>query len=157
MMKLKRLFYKFTMPLQRIYWLIFSPKTYGVKTLIECNGKFLMIRNSYGKKHWTFPGGGKKKDETPEAGAKRETREEVGIFLENLIYLGTYFSRRQYKKDTVYCFYSKIDNDLFQIDNDEVEEANWFAPKEIPEFHSVAVKDILALYEKHKAIPVETA
>ncbi len=107
-----------------------------------------MIRNSYGCKHWTFPGGSKKKNETPEAGAKREAKEEVGIFLENLVYLGDYFSRRQHKRDTVYCFYSKIDSDLFQIDNDEIEEGRWFALETIPEFHSAAVEDLLALYKK---------
>ncbi len=107
-----------------------------------------MIRNSYGRKHWTFPGGGKKKNETPEAGAKREAKEEVGIFLENLVYLGDYFSRRQHKRDTVYCFYGKIDNDLFQIDNGEIEEGHWFALKEIPEFYYAAVEDVLMLYKR---------
>ncbi len=150
MPKFKRLFYKFILPIRKIYWFIFSPKTYGVKALIEHNGKFLMIRNSYGRKHWTFPGGSKKKNETPEAGAKRETREEVGILLENLVSLGAYFSRRQHKRDTVYCFYCKVDNDLFQIDNNEIEEAGWFTLKEIPEFHSAAVEDVIALYEKYK-------
>ncbi len=152
MIKSKRLFYKFILPFRKIYWFVFRPKTYGVKALIEHNGKFLIIRNSYGHKYWTFPGGSKRKDETPEAGAKREVREEVGILLENLVSLGTYFSRRQHKRDTVYCFYSKVDSDLFKIDNNEVEEGKWFLLEEIPEFHSAAVDDVLSLYEKYKLI-----
>jgi ADP-ribose pyrophosphatase YjhB (NUDIX family) len=148
---MKKIFYKFILPIKKIYWFIFRPKTYGVKALIEYNGKFLMIRNSYGHKHWTFPGGGKKKDETPEAGAKREALEEVGILLESLISLGAYFSRRQHKRDTVYCFYSKVDNDFFQIDNKEIEETNWFTLEEIPKSHSAAVEDVFALYEKYQS------
>jgi ADP-ribose pyrophosphatase YjhB (NUDIX family) len=144
--KLKKIFYRFISPIRKFYWFIFNPKTYGVKTLIEHEGKFLMIRNSYGLKHWTLPGGGKKRDETPEAGAKREILEEVGISLRNLVYLGTYFSRRQYKKDTVYCFYGKAESNQYRIDNDEVEEANWFSLSDIPKFHSAAVDDILKFF-----------
>jgi ADP-ribose pyrophosphatase YjhB (NUDIX family) len=133
------------LPIRKIYWFIFSPKTYGVKALIEHNGKFLMIRNSYGFKYWTFPGGGKKKDETPEAGARREAKEEVDVSLGNLVFLGTYFSRRQHKRDTVYCFYGRVNNDFFQIDNEEVEEGRWFGLEEMPEFRSAAVDEVLAL------------
>ncbi len=109
-----------------------------------------MIRNSYGKKHWTFPGGGKKKNETSAMGVKRETAEEIGISLEKSVYLGTYFSRRQHKRDTVYCFYSKIDNDQYKIDNDEIGEAGWFSLAEMPKFHSAAVEDVLGLYERYQ-------
>lgn len=56
-----------------------------------------------------------------EEAAKREAFEEVGITLLAPEYLGSYFSERQYKKDTVYCFYKKVDSDYFQIDDDEVE------------------------------------
>lgn len=54
----KRIFNKIANPILKIYWFIFRPKTYGVKVILRCGGKFLLIRNSYGKKHWTFPGGG---------------------------------------------------------------------------------------------------
>jgi ADP-ribose pyrophosphatase YjhB (NUDIX family) len=148
--RLKKILYRFISPIRKFYWFIFNPKTYGVKILIGHEGKFLMIRNSYGIKHWTFPGGGKKRNETPEAGAKREILEEVGMSLRNLVYLGTYSSRRQYKKDTVYCFYGKAENNQYRIDNDEVEEAGWFELKDVPEFHSAAVDDVLNLFRERK-------
>jgi ADP-ribose pyrophosphatase YjhB (NUDIX family) len=107
-----------------------------------------MIRNSYGFRYWTFPGGGKKKNETPEAAARREAKEEVDVSLRDLVYLGTYFSRRQHKRDTVYCFYGKADNNFFQIDNEEVEEARWFGLEEVPKSHSVSVEEVFALYKK---------
>jgi ADP-ribose pyrophosphatase YjhB (NUDIX family) len=149
--RLKKIFYRFISPIRKIYWFIFSPKTYGVKALIEHEGKFLMIRNSYGLKHWTLPGGGKRSNEMPETGARREILEEVGVSPKNLVYLGTYFSRRQYKKDTVYCFYGKAENNQYKIDDDEVEEANWFALSDLPEFHSAAVDDVLNLFREKKS------
>lgn len=146
-LKLKKLFYRAVSPVRKAYWFIFHPKTYGVKVLIENNGKFLMIRNTYGRKRWTFPGGGKKRNETPESAAKREAKEEVGVILENLVYLGEYFNTRQYKRDTVYCFYGKRNDARYEIDNDEIEEAKWFALSEMPSFKSPAVQSVLRLYE----------
>ena len=133
-------------PFRTAYWFIFRPKTMGVKCLIENNEKFLMIRNSYGHRQWTFPGGGVDRNELPENAAQRETREEVGIEVTNLVPLGEYFSTRQYKKDTVYCFYAKVHSSYFKIDNDEVSEATWFSEADIPGRRSSAVDKVLNLY-----------
>lgn len=118
----------------------------GAKCLIEYNGKFLMICNTYGRKHWTFPGGGIKRSETPKKAAQREALEEVGIALETLIPLGKYFNTRQYKRDTVYCFYGKTDNDYFEIDTNEISEAAWFSISDIPAMRSRSVGAVLDLY-----------
>lgn len=145
---MKKLFYKIIGPFRKMYWFVVRPKTFGVKCVVEHNGKFLMIRNSYGRKHWTFPGGKLKRGEEPEVGARRETREEVGLNLGLLKSLGAYHSTRQHKRDTVYCFQAEVDSPDFQIDHDEVEEAAWFALTEIPEFQSKAVAQVLDLLKK---------
>ncbi|MBI5913057.1 NUDIX domain-containing protein [Candidatus Azambacteria bacterium] len=106
----------------------------------------MMIRNTYGRKHWTFPGGGVKKSEAPEKAAQREAHEEVGIALETLIPIGQYFNTRQYKRDTVYCFHGKTHNTYFKIDNDEVLEAAWFSIADIPAMRSRSVDAVLDLY-----------
>lgn len=147
--QIKRLFYKIIAPIRNIYWFIFRPKTYGAKMLIEHEGKFLMIRNSYGSKNWTFPGGGKNSNELPEEAAKREAFEEVGIALPDVQYLGAYFNERQYKKDTVYCFYKKVNSDYYRIDDDEVEEARWFDKSNLPLSQSRSVKWTVDLYVEH--------
>lgn len=147
--RLKRLFYKIITPIRMTYWYIFRPKTYGVKVIIENEGKVLMIRNSYGTKLWTFPGGGKKRNETPEEGAKREALEEVGLCLDGLEYLGSYFNESQYKRDTAYCFYKKVDSDYFKIDDDEVEEGRWFAMSDLPQNQSRVIRSIMEMYREH--------
>ena len=76
--------YKLAYALLRVYWFIFRPQIYGVKCLIEFEDSILMIRNTYGDMRWTFPGGGYKRNESPEMAAAREVREEVGISLEAL-------------------------------------------------------------------------
>lgn len=117
---------------RRIYWFVFRPRTRGVKCVIENEGRWLMIRNSYGRGYWTFPGGRIGLRETPEHAARREAREEVGLDLGDLTFLGTYFSRRQYKRDTVYCFHASVPSSEHRIDGKEVSEAQWFPRGEIP-------------------------
>ena len=144
---MKRILYKITSPIRTAYWFIFRPRTTGVKCLVEYDGTFLMIRNTYGHARWTFPGGGVQRGESPEHAARRETHEEVGIMPTAVVPIGSYFSTRQYKRDTVHCFYAKIDTDRFKIDNMEVAEAAWFSQKHIPEIRSLAVDEVLNLYQ----------
>src|SRR5207248_2768136 len=88
--------------LRVVYWFVFRPHTQGVKCLVDHDGKWLMIRNSYGKGHWTFPGGAIARGETPDDAAIREVLEEVGLELASVRAIGFYESNKQYKHDTVY-------------------------------------------------------
>ncbi|OGY61157.1 MAG: hypothetical protein A3F99_00085 [Candidatus Colwellbacteria bacterium RIFCSPLOWO2_12_FULL_43_11] len=128
------------------YWFLVRPKTSGVKCLIEQNGKFLMIRNTYGEKHWTLPGGGIKKGESPERAALREVEEEVGILLSSVRKIGEYRSNREYKADTIHCFYATANSPKISIDKGEILEAAWFTPQTIPSFRSTATEKVLDLY-----------
>lgn len=145
-----RWLYRLINPIRRFYWFIVRPSTFGTKVLIEYDGKYLMIRNTYGKGYWTFPGGGKHRNETPEDGAKREAREEVGIHLDSLIYLGEYFSQIEYKQNTVYCFCTQVDNGYFEIDPQEIAEARWFQSDQLPELQSSSVGKVLGLLAQHQ-------
>jgi 8-oxo-dGTP pyrophosphatase MutT (NUDIX family) len=145
---IKRSYYKIIRPFRKAYWFLVRPETHGAKILIEHNGNFLFIRNSYGKKLWTFPGGGKDKNESPQEAAHRETLEEVGIVLSESTYLGEYTSRRQHKRDTVYCFHGVVSNSNYHIDPQEIEEAKWFPLSNIPEPTSFAVSEVLELYKE---------
>ena len=54
----------------------------GVLLLNEA-GEILLVKTSY-RSHWEFPGGVVDKDESPQAAAIRETREEIGIAVSDL-------------------------------------------------------------------------
>lgn len=120
-----------------------------MKCLIECAGEFLLIRNTYGHRQWTFPGGGIKRGETPEVAARREAREEVGIELSELVSIGSYASTRQYKRDTVYCFYTRATSLQYEIDPIEIQEAGWSQLEALPQPISAAVHDVLSLYRRY--------
>lgn len=126
--KLSKIIY----PVLKIYWKTFKPKRRGVKCVISCGDEVLLIRNTYGGKLWTFPGGGIKRKEAPEVAVKREVKEEVGIVIENLQLVGELDWGQEGKKDTIYCFATKVENKDFKIDTTEILEAKWFPVSAIP-------------------------
>lgn len=141
-----RLFYKLADPIRRFYWFIVRPTRKGVKCLIEYQGKFLFIRNSYGSKKWTIPGGGVNRGESLESAAVRETREEVSIIPTNLINLGTYVHEKEYKHDNLTIFYTNIQSPKFTIDPVEIEEARWMSFDEVPEPRGSAITKTFSLF-----------
>lgn len=54
-------------------------RTRAAAILIQNNSLALLERHRAGMHYFTFPGGGLDADETPEQGAVRETREELGV------------------------------------------------------------------------------
>jgi 8-oxo-dGTP pyrophosphatase MutT (NUDIX family) len=134
--------------LRHIYWFVVRPKTSGVKCVISHDGRWLMIRNSYGPGHWTFPGGAIDRGESPEEAARREVREEVAIELDGVEAIGSYFSTKQYKRDTVYCFRAEVGSDAHKIDNKELVESAWVAPGTLPKDRGPAVDRIVRMLEK---------
>lgn len=110
----------------RIYWFIFRPNGYGVKVVITCSDDILFVRHTYGYKTWTFPGGSIKNAENKEDAIKREVKEEIGIDLDQVNFLGHFISTKEYKKDNVFVYCSEVKNKDFKKDDFEIEEARWF-------------------------------
>ena len=60
----------------------------GLGVIIKKDGKVLMgkRKNSHGEGTWNFPGGHLEYEESWEECARRETREEAGIEIKNIIF-----------------------------------------------------------------------
>ena len=115
----------FIYPVVKIYWRIFKPKTIGVKVFIKHGNKVLFVRNSYGTKSWTLPGGGVKRGESLEVAAKREVWEETGIKLDEVINKGSFFYDGEGKQNTIFVFLAEVNSDFVKIDNVEIQAASW--------------------------------
>ena len=64
--------------------------------------------------------------------AIRETKEEVGLDVKDLVYVGSYESTKEYKQNAVEIFYCKSSTIETKIDPIEIEKAEWFARSEFP-------------------------
>lgn len=133
------------------YWFVARPRTAGAHCLIEHDGSFLLIRNSYGLPLWTLPGGGIRHQESPTEAVVREVREEVGISLAHVEPLGSYVSTAEFKVDTVHCFYASVPSSTYTIDNGEVMRAAWFPADALPAARTVAVQNAWCMLKERTA------
>jgi ADP-ribose pyrophosphatase YjhB (NUDIX family) len=130
----------------RIYWRITKPVTFGVRAVVaRGDGRILLVKHTYDK-YWYLPGGAMKRDEPAEAALARELREELGIASAAIERkLGTYFSQREGKRDTIEVFVAKA-AEMGKRQRLEIAAAEWFDPAALPEGVSPATQRRIGEY-----------
>jgi ADP-ribose pyrophosphatase YjhB (NUDIX family) len=143
-------------PVRRFLLALFRIRTRGVKVMVfNPAGELLLIRNSYGKQHlFVLPGGGIRPFETPEAAARREVKEEVGLIVERLMPRGTYHSQAEGKRDTAFLFTAVASGEP-RSDSAEVDEARFFALDALPDTVSVATLRRIEEYSGERQVTPE--
>lgn len=128
--RLPALFYRVAYQLFNIYIFIFRPRLRGMQCFVEYEGRFLLVRHSYGSSGWKVPGGNMGDDEEPEEAARRELKEEVGIEPEELRRLtGGSLAPRRRQPRTIY-FHAVVRTPHYEISSGEIEDARWFTTRE---------------------------
>lgn len=125
---------------------MFRPNTIGVRCLVEDKEgrEILLVRHTYMyTNYWSAPGGGVKKFEKMEDVATREVKEEVGVDIYDIRFVGEYKTEVEFKKDCVSLCVAKTDNKNYKIDEKEILEARWFRKDNLPEKVFAATKNIL--------------
>lgn len=105
---------------------------------LRSNGKVLMVKAGY-KDHWTFPSGIVDDNESPEAAAIRETKEEVGLAVDEkdcrlltVIYTeGGDGDRDRFNFAFVTDAFDE--SAVLTVPNDEIEQAEWVVFDEVAE------------------------
>jgi len=68
--------------LRRRWWRVRGTRVSGAQVVaLDPLGRVLLIRHSYGASHWTLPGGGLQRGESPVTAATREAFEEAAVRL----------------------------------------------------------------------------
>jgi 8-oxo-dGTP diphosphatase len=143
----KRTLIRLMYPWLQLYWFLVRPKTFGVQCVIRHGDALLLVRNTYGRKQWTFPGGGISPGEAAEDAIRREVREEVGLHLKALQSLGAFEAIIDHKRDNVTVYTGVSTGRRITIDTAEILEARWFRAQHMPPLGPAAAR-ILAIWQR---------
>ena len=147
---LLKAYFKVATPIKKFYYFVFRPKTNGVKMIAINKDRILLLRIDYGSKKWTIPGGMVDRGEDGKEAARREIKEESGLEVGEIEFVGSLYSEQEFKRDTVKYFVAKTDNDDLTIDDEEIIDARWFAFDELPDDRASRVDDGIKLYNDWK-------
>lgn len=107
--------------------------TIGVfASIFDQGGRALCVRQNYGERFWTTPGGRLEPHEKPLDGLIREVREEIGVAIEVLGLVGIYAN--SYKNDLVINFRARLMGSLADWrPHDEIADLGFFRLDDLPQ------------------------
>jgi 8-oxo-dGTP diphosphatase len=124
--------------LARVWWHVRRPHHEGALVAIYVGQSLLLVKASY-RAEWNFPGGSVHSGETPDAAARREMEEEIGLSsytsLPALIPAGSVYGTWDGRRDRVHFFELHLDRlPELRVDNREIVAAQLASPEELRGF-----------------------
>jgi 8-oxo-dGTP diphosphatase len=118
-------------PLARIWWQLTRPRHEGAMVAVYVGPALLLVRSSY-RIGWHLPGGGIRHGEMPEAAARRELAEEIGLAAPALSTAGVACGIWDGRRDRVHFFELRLaELPKLHLDNREIISARLTSPSEL--------------------------
>jgi 8-oxo-dGTP pyrophosphatase MutT (NUDIX family) len=135
-------------PLARFWWRLTCPRHEGVLVAVYVGPALLLVRTSY-LVGWHFPGGGIRRGETPEAAARRELDEEIGLTVSALLPAGVACGVWDGRRTRLHFFALRLpEMPRLQLDNREIIAAQLTSPVDL---HDMALTGPVAAYVARSA------
>lgn len=127
----------------RAWWHLRRPRHEGALVAIYVGQDLLLVKSSY-RAEWNFPGGSVHPGEAPDAAARREVEEEIGLSIGTLIPAGSACGIWDGRRDRVHFFELHLDClPEMRLDNREVIATHLASPEEL---HSISLTGAVAAY-----------
>jgi 8-oxo-dGTP pyrophosphatase MutT (NUDIX family) len=99
--------------------------------MFDSEGRVLLVREAYGRRRWSLPGGRLEPGELPHEAAIREAHEETGLAITPVDIIGLYHFRGERMFD-VYAFRCDFEGDAAIVDGGEISDLTWADPLDLP-------------------------
>jgi 8-oxo-dGTP diphosphatase len=127
-----RIAFRIGYPLARMWWRVRRPRREGALVAVYVGHASLLLKSSY-RSTWNLPGGAVQRGEMPEAAARRELMEEVGLIANALLPAGNVSGNWDGRRTQVHFFELRLDRlPELRLDNREIIGARWVSPDELP-------------------------
>jgi 8-oxo-dGTP diphosphatase len=118
-------------PVALLWWRLSRPRHEGAMVAVHVGPALLLVRSSY-RSAWSFPGGGLRRGEAPEAAARRELIEEIGLRATAMLARGVACGIWDGRRDRVYFFDLRLDRlPELRLDNREIVAARLVSPEQL--------------------------
>jgi len=127
----------------RAWWHFRRPHHEGALVAIYVGQALLLVKSSY-RAEWNFPGGSVHPGEAPDAAARREMEEEIGLSTGTLLPAGSACGIWDGRRDRVHFFELRLDcMPALRLDNREIVAARLASPEEM---HGIALTKAVTAY-----------
>jgi 8-oxo-dGTP pyrophosphatase MutT (NUDIX family) len=141
---LRRAGYRIAFRVLQVRWRLLHPRLEGVKCLITDGERVLLVRHTYGPRAWDLPGGMSRRGETPDATARREMAEELGLPPLPWTPLGQLRGRMFGRHDAIHVLGAEVRDPPLHLDPGELAAAAWFPRDRLPLWRSRLLEPLVA-------------
>ena len=116
-----------------------------VLVFIRQDGRILLVRQNYGHRYWSLPGGVMELGESIDEAAVREVKEETGLDVRLKRVVGLY--SKPAEEALAITFEAQVVGGTLQADN-EITECGFFPPDQLPQPIREHLRDRIADFSR---------